>query len=249
VTLLERLALALRDLPAPEAIAWMALLNVAAFLLALAFGHLVIWACGRRYVFARPPPLTRAEALLASGCVLSNIGVNVAGWVLWKEGHLHIRPGSGWGILLDFLVLFLVMDFMMYVLHRAAHHRWIYGWLHATHHAYEDPRPLTLFVMNPLETLAFGALWLGLLCVYSPTWEGMMAFLFVNLGSGMLGHVGVDPFPRGWSRIPVLGLISTSVFHNRHHRDRERNMGFYTVVWDRLFGTMARESDYPNRTQ
>jgi len=220
----------------------MALINVGAFVLALAFGHLVILLCGRRYVYAAPAPLTRAEVALAASCVAVNLGINVLGWIGWKAGAIRIRSESGGWALLDFAVLFLVMDLLMYFLHRVAHHRWLYPWLHATHHKYLDPRPLTLFVMNPLETMAFGLLWLSILLVYSPTWQGMTAFLIVNLLSGMLGHVGVNPFPRSWARIPVLGLISTSVFHNEHHKDRERNLGFYTVVWDRLFGTMARES-------
>jgi lathosterol oxidase len=234
---LERLALALKDLPPAEAVAWMALINIAAFLSALAFGHLAILACSRRYAFAAPPALTRAEVLLAAGCVLANIAVNVVGWILWKEGIIRVRSAGGWSVLLDFFVLLGVMDLLMYALHRVAHHRWFYGWLHAAHHAYENPRPLTLFVMNPLEALAFGALWLAVITVYPPTWIGMTAFLGANLVSGMLGHVGVNPFPGRWNRIPILGVISTSAFHNLHHRNPDRNLGFYTTLWDRLFHT------------
>ncbi|HZN63134.1 MAG TPA: sterol desaturase family protein [Planctomycetota bacterium] len=111
--------------------------------------------------------------------------------------------------------------------------------MHATHHRYENPRPLSLFVMSPLETAAFGMLWLAVLRLYAPTWNGMALFMTVNLVSGVLGHVGVDPHPRIWSRVPGLKLVSTSVFHNRHHLERDRNLGFYTVIWDRLFGTWA----------
>ncbi|HZN63136.1 MAG TPA: hypothetical protein VFC90_12085 [Planctomycetota bacterium] len=45
--------------------------------------------------------------------------------------------------------------------------------------------------------------------------------------------------PQPWGRIPGLNVVSTSVFHNRYHLERVRNLGFYMVIWDRLFGTLA----------
>jgi lathosterol oxidase len=111
--------------------------------------------------------------------------------------------------------------------------------MHRTHHRYENPRPLTLFVMNPLETLAFGGLWISVILIYPPTWLGMLLFLSANLTFGLMGHLGVEPVPEGWNRIPVLNWISTSTFHHEHHRDRDHNLGFYTVIWDRLFRSLS----------
>lgn len=235
----ERLGLYLRDLPVVEATAWILLINVAAFFFALGLGHLVIRLCRRRYAFAAPGPLSSMEVALALVTVAVNFAVSWVGFIGWKEGFIIIRSESGLQALLDFAVLFLVMDFLMYVLHRLSHQRWLYPWMHATHHRYENPRPLSLFVLNPIETAAFGLLWIAVLRVYAPTWNGMTLFMAVNLVSGVLGHVGVDPHPGSWNRVPGLNLVSTSVFHNRHHLERDRNLGFYTVLWDRLFGTLA----------
>ena len=42
-----------------------------------------------------------------------------------------------------------------------------------------------------------------------------------------------------WARTPVLRQIGSSSFHARHHQDLGGNFGFYTLLWDRLFGTLA----------
>src|SRR5439155_24910664 len=107
-------------------------------------------------------------------------------------------------VALDVLALLLTMDLLMYVFHRVAHHRWIYPIVHSTHHLYERPRPLSLFVLNPFEVIGFGGLWLALLCVYDATWWGMCIYLAINLIFGTVGHLGVEPLPRGWRSVPLL---------------------------------------------
>ena len=44
--------------------------------------------------------------------------------------------------------------------------------------------------------------------------------------------------PCAWVHWPVLGMIGTSTFHARHHQTPTSNYGFYTALWDRLFGTL-----------
>jgi sterol desaturase/sphingolipid hydroxylase (fatty acid hydroxylase superfamily) len=139
----------------------------------------------------------------------------------------------------DFVVLVLMMDAAMYVMHRVAHAPFLYTRLHAPHHRYVHARPLTLFVLSPLEVLGFGALWLGVCVAYESSWLGMLLYLAFNTLWGVLGHLGVEPFPEGWVRWPVLGRIATTTFHARHHLESDSNFGFYTLLWDRLFGTLA----------
>jgi Delta7-sterol 5-desaturase len=61
----------------------------------------------------------------------------------------------------------------------------------------------------------------------------------LNVLFGLVGHLGVEPFPKAWVRLPLIRLISTSTFHAEHHGDRHHNFGFYTLIWDRLFGTIS----------
>ena len=220
---------------------WLLAANVAVFLLSLAAGELLVrWFTDRR-ISAPPQPLERAEVLWSALCVLLNGGVAFAGWLLWRAGVITVRRElNPLPILLDVLVLLVAMDFLMYVFHRLAHARWIYPIAHSTHHRYDNPRPLNLFVLNPFEVLDFGALWLALISVYPTTWIGMLAYLAINLAFGTIGHLGVEPFPRAVARWPLLRHIGSSTFHANHHQDGRGNFGFYTDVWDRLSGTMAQ---------
>jgi sterol desaturase/sphingolipid hydroxylase (fatty acid hydroxylase superfamily) len=131
------------------------------------------------------------------------------------------------------------MDLLMYAFHRVAHLPLIFPLAHITHHRYDKPRPLTLFVLSPVEVLGFGAIWLIVLMLYAASAEGILIYLAFNLAFGLVAHLGVEPAPSRWLRLPLLRYLSTSTFHAGHHVDREHNYGFYLLVWDRLFGTLA----------
>lgn len=222
----------------PEASAWALLENVVLFALSLAIGHLLVWKFANRPVVPTPSPVSQHEIALAASCVLLNTVVTIAGWWLWQKGVIVIRRDTGAFAWLDVLILLLVMDFAMYVFHRVAHLPPIYRLVHTTHHRYDHPRPLDLFVLSPPEVLGFGGLWLFVICVYHASWLGMSVYLALNLAFGTFGHLGVEPFPRRWMQWPLLRAIGSSTFHAGHHLEGNRNFGFYTIFWDRLFGTL-----------
>ncbi len=187
------------------------------------------------------PPVDATQVMLAASTVFLNSLVTFLGLLLWRSGSIRIRVDAGVAAtLLDFLLLVFVMDVCMYVLHRVAHFPPFFRMIHRTHHNYDSPRPLTLFVLNPLEALSFGLLWLALLCCYDATWLGMSLYLAFNVLFGLVGHVGVEPLPDSWKRLPLLRYVSTSSFHAGHHRDEGYNFGFYTLIWDRMFGALPR---------
>lgn len=228
-----------------EAIIAFTIENLVIFAMALALGHLLIRRFGDRRVTLPPPPLTRLEVGLTVSTLVLNSAVTVAGWYMWREGYITFRADIGLWALLDVVALFMVMDLAMYVLHRIAHVPWIYPWVHKTHHVFEHPRPLTLFALNPIETLGFGGLWLALITVYDASWLGMSIYLGLNVLFGLVGHIGVEPLPKGWLKWPLLRWLTTSTFHAGHHDDSDHNYGFYTVIWDRLFSSLA--ANYAHR--
>ena len=70
----------------------------------------------------------------------------------------------------------------------------------------------------------------------------MSIYLALNVAFGTVGHLGVEPLPESWRHSRWLNVLSTSTFHVQHHGEPDRNYGFYTVIWDRLFRTLS--SDY-----
>lgn len=222
----------------PGRMAFFLVQNLAVFAGALAFGAVVVRALPRHRIARVPPAIDGTEVGLAMCTVVLNALVTAAGYQLYLWGALTFRADVGLRFVLDAVVLLLGMDFLMYWLHRAAHVRWLY-FIHRPHHGYVHPRPLDLFVLSPFEAVSFGGLWLAFLCLYSPSWLAVVLYLTLNVFFGVLGHTGVELLPPSWTRAPVVAWLGSSVFHAGHHADERHNFGFYTVLWDRLFGTYA----------
>lgn len=170
-----------------------------------------------------------------------NTVVTYAGYWMWKHGFIVINIIVSWRIVLDFLLLFFSMDLLMFVFHYIIHKTFLYRTIHQLHHQSVDPRPLDLFILHPLETLAFGGLWLVLLMLWEFNVYAVAIYLMVNVAFGLVGHLGIEPLPASLRRLPLLKYIGTSTFHHDHHQDVGYNFGFYTSVWDRLMRTYKRD--------
>ncbi len=212
--------------------------NVVVFAVSVAACHWLAGAFQTRPLFAEKRPITRGDVLLAALCVVLNTGVAIFGWWLWRAGWITITQPGWWRTLLDLAAFLLLMDFGMYVFHRIAHHPWLYSWIHSTHHTHESTNALSLFVLNPFEVLGFGGLMITVLVLVPLSGAAVLAYLILNTSFGTLGHAGVEPFPRSWARWFFVRQVGTSTFHAGHHLRQTSNFGFYTVIWDRLFGTL-----------
>jgi len=176
-------------------------------------------------------------------CLLTNVlntVVTYAGFWLWKHDFIAIEESLSWKVLSDFVILFLAMDFLMYVFHYVIHKTKLYNAVHSLHHEAVNPKPIDLFVLHPVETLAFGGLWLLLLMVYSFSLAAIVLYLIVNVVFGLTGHLGMEPLPKAWRKKVIFEYLGTSSFHHDHHKNLEVNFGFYTSIWDRLFGTLGK---------
>lgn len=185
---------------------------------------------------------SRLELVLASSTIAINALISVAGWLLWKHGHLQLnRHADAVTIVRDTLVLVLAMDFVLYVMHRIAHMRWFYNWAHYLHHEHRDVRMLTLFVMHPLEALGFGSLWVITLTLHAFSVEAVIIFLQLNLYFGIAAHCGFTPYPKWLLRVMSALCISAPEFHLQHHRNENINLGFYTTIWDKIFRSSLKQ--------
>lgn len=189
-------------------------------------------------LFAEAQPLTRTDMAIAGLAVVLNAAIGFAGWHLWKAGLITLTTPGPLRIAVDFVVITLMMDFGMYWAHRIAHHPTIYALMHKLHHAHESANPISLFVLHPFEVLGFGGLMLAVLLIYPTSFYALLIYLTFNIAWGTLGHTGVEPFPRGMAEKLWLNWVGTSTFHAEHHATPRYNFGFYTLFWDRLFGTL-----------
>jgi len=214
--------------------------NILIVIISLIIGWLIVKAFKKNKVCQVPEQIKSQEIILTLSTLLINTLITIIGWMMWKEGLIIIKATTNfWIVLVDIFVLFCAMDISMYVLHRMAHIQFIFPILHQTHHQYVRVRPITLFVLNPLETLSFGALWLILIYFYSASAIAISIYLALNVIFGIVGHLGVEPISKKVASLPIVNLLTTSTFHAQHHLMPEQNFGFYTTIWDKLFKSLS----------
>ncbi|MES2733947.1 MAG: fatty acid hydroxylase family protein, partial [Bacteroidota bacterium] len=105
--------------------------NLLVILLALGFGYVLQWLFRQHKL----PEMTfgtisRREALLASMTLVINTLITYAGFLLWRLGIIHIGEEITYKVLLDFALLFLGMDFLMYVFHYGIHKTFLHRYIH-----------------------------------------------------------------------------------------------------------------------
>ncbi|SIO36846.1 sterol desaturase family protein [Chitinophaga niabensis] len=190
-----------------------------------------------RLVQGRPYVYTRREWGICAVTNMLNTVVTYAGFWMWKEGWITITMNISWKVITDFLLLFFAMDLLMFVFHFIIHKTFLFKIVHQLHHEAVHPKPIDLFILHPVETMAFGGMWLALLLLYPFNIYAIVIYLVVNVVFGLTGHLGMEPLPAAVRNLPVVRYLGTSTFHHDHHQDVQYNFGFYTSIWDRLFGT------------
>lgn len=182
---------------------------------------------------------SKREWRIAAGTVLINTLVTQAGFMLWQQGLIKLDTSWTLRFFADVAILFFAMDLLMYVFHWAIHKSFLYGYIHTLHHEAIDPKPVDLFILHPAETAAFGGLWLAVIMLGTFNVWAMLVYLVLNVIFGIAGHLGNDVTPGKSDATGLLRFAGTSRFHHGHHKNVDRNFGFYTNVWDRLFGTYS----------
>jgi sterol desaturase/sphingolipid hydroxylase (fatty acid hydroxylase superfamily) len=141
-----------------------------------------------------------------------------------------------------FLML-AIHDAYFYVMHRIVHHKKLYPLIHKVHHLSHNPSPWAAFSFHPLEALTEFLIF-PMLAFTVPHTIGMIATWlgFMTLYNAY-GHLGFELYPKGFSTHWLGKWINTSVNHNMHHKYATSNYGLYTLVWDRLWGTVHAKYD------
>ncbi|WP_255501715.1 sterol desaturase family protein [Olivibacter sp. SDN3] len=208
------------------------LLNLLIFGLAIGFGNILLKRHHRQIKAAN-----RKDWLISGCTVLINTFVTLIGFSLWRKGFITIDFNYTFRIIGHLIFLFFAMDFLMYIFHYVIHRTFLHRSIHALHHLSVHPQPIDLFVLHPIETIAFGMLWIGLLLIGNFSIYAIIAYLIINVLFGIVGHLGFEPFAQRTRKSLLFRYLGTSTFHHKHHEDMNHNFGFYTSIWDRIFGT------------
>ncbi|WP_282143049.1 sterol desaturase family protein [Cellulophaga baltica] len=173
--------------------------------------------------------ITRKEILASLITLLINTAIAIPGYLLWINGLIVF---SSMPIVGTFILLFVVLDFLMYVLHWASHTIGFLKKIHLKHHEHsEEFNSVSLYYMSPWESIFFGLLLTVVAILLPLNIYGFIAFLVFNWFYGVMTHLNSK------SEKPYFLIFTTNFFHKNHHQLSYKNYGFYTFIWDKIFRT------------
>ncbi len=184
-------------------------------------------------------PIYKKDIFLAGLVLICNAIIFVLGVFMWREHWITLQLNASiLEIILKSFLLLISMDFLMYFFHRKVHSKPLFSMVHKRHHNHDATNAISLFVLNPLEALGFGGLILMMLCIINFPPESVAIYLFVNLLWGTIGHLNMELLPKKYLDKFFIKSLGMAEFHNLHHQHINSNFGFYTLIWDQLFGTL-----------
>ncbi|MEU7628568.1 sterol desaturase family protein [Nocardia sp. NPDC049220] len=153
----------------------------------------------------------------------------------------HLSPRSWWVWVLGLVVT----DFCYYWAHRADHRVRLMWTAHSVHHSSEHfnlSTALRLSWLHPVANILRGLAWVPAALLGFPAW---MIFLLQSIGL-------LYQFPIHTQRVrtlprPIEFLFNTPAHHRVHHGANlpyiDKNYGGVFIIWDRMFGSFAAESE------
>lgn len=148
-----------------------------------------------------------------------------------------------WYFGLTFVMMFFLHDFYFYWAHRLMHHPQIFKTVHLIHHKSTNPSPWTAYAFHPIEAFIEAFIVTIIAFSFPVHRDAVLIFMIFQIVYNVYGHLGYELYPKGFNKTWIGKWINTSIAHNLHHKKFEGNFGLYTLIWDRVFGTLRNEYD------
>lgn len=175
------------------------------------------------------------------------LDIALRGFVLLFLGYFFtFRVTAIENVVIYWLALLFIEDFMFYWLHRVDHYCRLFWAVHVTHHSSEEFNLTVGFRSSVLQPL-YRFIWFIPLPLLGFRAEDIMLMYAITQIYGILIHT---QFIKKMG--PLEWFMSTPSHHRVHHASNvkylDKNMGMVFIIWDRLFGTFqAEEDDEPVR--
>ncbi|WP_010254798.1 sterol desaturase family protein [Myroides injenensis] len=216
-------------------------INIILYIFSIGFHRICTLLSTSKQIQEEDQHIEKRDILLSFVTIICNSFIFVIGYFLWSSGFISVSEGSTIStVFIEVIMLIIAMDFSMYIFHRLAHLPFIYRFVHGRHHEHESVNYLSLFVLHPLESLGFGFIFLLILLIYPFDVLSFSIYLFLNLLWGTIGHLNKEIITNGIFKFLKSNFLGLTLFHNQHHLYPNCNYGFYTLFWDKLFGTYKK---------
>ncbi|GMR50685.1 hypothetical protein PMAYCL1PPCAC_20880 [Pristionchus mayeri] len=157
---------------------------------------------------------------------------------VWQ--YIHIVDLTAAGTLSTWLICFLFQDFVYYLGHRAIH-EWGFMWgFHTSHHSSEYYNLSTALRQGAIQEFAMMFFDFIQAIIVPPTMY--IPHKALSLLYGLWIHTNAMPYLG-----PLEYILNTPSAHRVHHGRNpyciDRNYGGTLIIFDRIFGTYAKERD------
>lgn len=226
----------------------MYLFDLFRYLIPASLAFLIFWVIGKnnwkhlfiQKVFPKQKQLYKEFAYSMSTVVIFSI-VGFGIYTAEKAGiTLIYYEISQYGIsymIISFILTLVFHDFYFYWTHRFMHHKKIFKYVHRVHHESTNPSPWAAYSFHPWEAL-IQAMVLPVMIFIFPL-HPLVVFLFLAymIVRNVIGHLGFEIFPKGFTRNKWLNWTTAVTHHNIHHERFNSNYGLYFSWWDRWMRT------------
>ncbi len=159
-------------------------------------------------------------------------------WIYQNFALFDVRPNA-----ITWVLLFLLTDLMWYWYHRFGHEVNLFWSVHVVHHQSDDFNYTVSARITVFQSAARCLFW-AVLPLFGFPPEMITTLLLIH---------GAYPFFTHTQLIGKLGwveyLFVTPSHHRVHHSSNpqylDKNYGDVLIIWDKLFGTFAKEEEKP----
>ncbi len=144
---------------------------------------------------------------------------------------------------LTFPAMLLIHDAYFYATHRFMHHPKLFKYIHKVHHLSTNPSPWTAYAFHPLEAILEAGIIVVIAFTLPVNQPALGLFLLFQFVYNVYGHLGFELYPARFNKTWIGKWVNTGTAHNQHHQFFHGNYGLYTLIWDRLFGTLRKDYD------
>ena len=146
------------------------------------------------------------------------------------------RHGWTW-FFISIILMMLIHDTYFYWAHRLMHHPKLYRHVHLVHHRSTSPSPWAAYAFHPFEAMIEAAVFWVFIFAFPVYPLALFTFLFYMITRNVLGHLGIELFPKWFLRSKWLNWHTTTTHHDLHHKNFNTNYGLYFSWWDKWMGT------------
>jgi alkylglycerol monooxygenase len=199
------------------------------------------WVCRKKYIsFSESVANFGAQIGTQTVNVLIGVGVYfVYGWLYENFRVLTIE--LNW---LTFLILFAGIDFIFYWVHRWGHEINLFWAIHSPHHSSEEMNLIIALRTGITQRLLyFMFFWVMTIIGFHPV--DIYLVVGIHVFTGFFYHT--EFVGKLWR--PIEYFFVTPSHHRVHHAVNrqylDKNYGEFFIIWDRVFGTFAEETEKP----